>query len=117
MVEKQIITLAGFSYGGLITFINDPQNRIENNIASSRIAAFKMLNEGRADYLLDYAEPAATETLLKHPAADLHSDVLEVVHMYFVISKSYPDASAVLDRLEAIYRSMRDEDVKRAYTK
>jgi hypothetical protein len=37
--------------------------------------------------------------------------------MYFVISRSYPNASTVLDRLEAIYKTMRDADVKREYTK
>lgn len=117
LLGKQVITLAGFSYGGLITYITDPQNRIENHIANSHAAAFQMLDAGRADYLLDYAEPAVAEGLLKYPVADLRSDTLETVYMYLIISRSYPDASAVLERLEAIYKSMRDEDVKRVYTK
>lgn len=117
LVGKRIITLAGFAYGGLITFIEDPANRIENNPAQSHQAAFEMLDAGRADYLLDYAEPAASEGLAKHPVANLRSEVLDTVHMYFVLSRSYPNARAVLDRLDTLYQKMREEDPRREYTR
>lgn len=117
LVGKRIITLAGFSYGGLISFIEDPENRIENHPAQSHEAAFEMLDAGRADYVLDYAEPASAEGLAKHPVANLRSDVLDTVHMYFVLSRDYPNAHAVLDRLEAIYQKMREEDPKRELTR
>jgi ABC-type amino acid transport substrate-binding protein len=117
LVGKQVITLAGFAYGGLITFITDPQNQIQNHIAQSHAAAFQMLEAGRADYVLDYAEPVTAAGLSRNAGGELHSDVLDTVYMYFVISRSYPNASAVLDRLEAIYKTMRDADVRREYTK
>lgn len=117
LVGKKIITLAGFAYGGLILFIDDPKNGIQNHSANSHVAAFQMLEAGRADYLLNYAEPAEAEGLARHPVANLHSEVLETIHMYFVISKTYPDANAVLERLEALYKTMREQDVRREYTK
>lgn len=117
LIGKRVITLAGFAYGGLISFINDPQNQIQNNISQSHEAAFQMLEAGRADYVLDYAEPVIAAGLTKNAAGELDSDVLDMVYMYFVISRSYPNAELVLDRLEAIYKTMRDVDVKREYTK
>lgn len=117
LIGKRIITLAGFAYGGLISFIDDPDNRIENHPAQSHQAAFEMLDASRADYVLDYAEPAVAEGLAKHPVANLRSEVLDTVHMYFVLSRDYPNARAVLDRLEAIYQKMREEDPKRELTR
>jgi len=117
LVGKRIITLAGFSYGGLISFINDPANHIEAQPAPSHQAAFEMLDAGRADYLLDYAEPAAAEGLARHPVARLGSGLIETVNMYFVINRDYPDAAAVLERLETLYQKMRAEDPGREYTR
>jgi hypothetical protein len=114
---KDLITIAGFSYGGFINYLSDPANHVHTNPAESHYAAFAMLDAGRADYLLDYSEPATSEGLSRHPIANLHSDTLDVAYMYFVIAKSYPNASATLERLEAIYEAMRTEDTQRAYTR
>ncbi len=117
LVGRKVITLAGFSYGGLITFLNDPENKMTIIAAKTHQAAFAMLEAGRADYLLDYSEVADSEALASHLIANLRQDVVERVEMYFVITRSYPNAQAVLDRLEALYRALYDEDVKGAYTK
>ena len=109
--------MSGFSYGGWINFIQDPANRMEVETAKSHASAFAMLEGGRADYLLNYDEPARADGLVKNPVANLHSDVLDIVRMYFVISKTYPNAEQVLKRLESVYQTMRKEDVNRAYTK
>jgi len=114
---KEIITLSGFAYGGLITYINDPANHIRTQPAGSHEAAFEMLEAGRADYLLNYASPSEYQVLSKRKIANLKSETIEVVNRYFVISKSYPDAARMLERLEAIYRAMRNEDVRREYTR
>ncbi len=114
---KRIITLAGFSYGGLIDFINEPANEVWNNPTNSRDAAFDMLEAGRADYLLDYAEAAQAQRLNQRPITNLRSSVLETVHMYFVINRDYPDAAGLLQLMEKLYQSLRQEDVRRVYTK
>jgi polar amino acid transport system substrate-binding protein len=117
LVGKHIIVLNGFSYGGWINYIKDPANNITIETAKSHASAFAMLEAGRADYLLNYDEPARADGLVANPVKNLNSDVLDIVHMYFVISKSYPNAEGVLKRLESTYQTMRTEDVKRAYTK
>lgn len=117
LIGKRVAVLAGFSYGGLIDFIDDPQHRIDKQLANSHVAAFEMLDSGRADYLLDYADPANSEGLAKHPIADLRSLKIDTVYMYFVINKNYPDAAYLLNRLEALYLKMREADIKREYTR
>lgn len=117
LAGKRIITIAGFSYGGLYTYLADPANQIQSNPAKTHHAAFEMLDAGRGDYLLDYAEAAVAEGLKKHPIENVRGDVLDVVQMYLVISKSYPDAAGVLKRLESIYESIRAEDTRRELTK
>jgi len=98
---KEVITILGYSYGGLLSFIKDPANRVGNSATATHDSAFKMLDRGRADYLLDYAGPAA-EVLAAHPIEALDYDVIERLDVYLVLSRSYPDAEAVLARLEAI---------------
>ncbi len=117
LIGKRVIVLAGFSYGGLIDFIDDPQNRISKQVANTHAAAFEMLDTGRGDYLLNYVEPATSEGLAQHPIDDLRSLKINTVYMYFVINKNYPDAANVLNRLETLYLKMREADVKREYTR
>lgn len=76
-------------------FLSDPGNRIQNSPAKTHEAAFEMLDAGRGDYLLDYSEAAVAEGLKKHPIENVRGDVLDVVQMYLVISKSYPDAAGI----------------------
>jgi polar amino acid transport system substrate-binding protein len=117
LAGKEIILLAGFGYGGLISFLKDPANGVTAHQAETRGAAFAMLEAGRAPYLLDYGEPAQAEILSKRQIPGLRHSAIDTIHMYFVISKAYPGAQALLERLEAIYKIVREEDKERAYTK
>jgi hypothetical protein len=117
LIGKSLIVMAGYSYGGFVGFINDPQNRITSEPAETHASAFRMLEAGRADYLLNYGEPAQAEALDLRPVANLHSAEISRVHMYFVISKSYPNAENTLKRLESLYNTMQDEDKNGDYTK
>lgn len=101
LAGKQVITIHGYSYGGLIKFIADDNNRVTNNVARTHAAAFRMLDNGRADYVIDYADPAR-EALEAVPIAGVTSDVLSQQAVYLVLSKSYPDAHGFMARLEAI---------------
>ena len=115
--NQRIITLAGFSYGGLIDYLNLPANSITNNVANTRDAAFDMLEAGRADYLLDYAESAHAQRLAIRSIPNLHSTVIDKVNMYLVINKSTPNAAALLAKMETLYKKLYEEDVARQYTK
>ena len=101
LAGKRIITIRGYTYGGLLDFIADRKNGVANNPTMKHETAFAMLDAGRADYLLDYTGPAS-EVLAEHPIDGLHSDTLSHLDVYLVLSKSYPDAEGVMARLEAI---------------
>jgi ABC-type amino acid transport substrate-binding protein len=105
---KKIITIQGFSYAGLITFINDKKNRITNEVAPTHAAAFAMLDAGRADYVLDYAGPAASG-LASHPLPGLRFETIDHLDIYLVLSKAYPDAERVLERLTTIAKDLQQD--------
>lgn len=108
LAGKRVITIQGYSYSGLIGFINDPENKVQNQTAVNHVSAFSMLNKGRAEYLLDYAFPA-TEVLDKNPIKGLAFSTLKQAHVYLVLHKDYPDAEQVMRRLEEIAATLHKE--------
>ncbi|WP_236686290.1 substrate-binding periplasmic protein [Paramagnetospirillum magnetotacticum] len=108
LIGKDVITIHGYTYGGLLAFIKDPANRIANNGTVSHESAFAMLERGRADYLLDYAGPAQ-EVLADHPIRDVEFDVLDRLDAHLVLNRSYPDAEALMAKLEAIASELKIE--------
>jgi len=105
LIGKKIITLRGYSYAGMLSFFNDEKNRIENVLANSHDAAFKLLKAGRADYLLDYGGPADA-SLTRLQIADARYDTLHRSELFLVLSKVYPDAVNVMTRLESVARTI-----------
>lgn len=101
LVGKSVITVHGYSYGGLLRTINDEGSRIRNETALTHASAFKMLARGRADYVIDYAGPAG-EVLAADPLATVRSELLSRRDVYLVLSRTYPDAPKVMARLESI---------------
>ncbi len=110
LVGKSVITIQGYSYGGLLAFISDRKNNINNNVAATHEAAFAMLERKRADYLIDYTGPS-TEMLAMHPIKDVRHDVIDRLDVYLVLSKKRPDAQALMGRLEAIAESLNKEEI------
>ncbi|MBI1891242.1 MAG: transporter substrate-binding domain-containing protein [Burkholderiales bacterium] len=108
LAGKHIIVIQGFSYAGLIKFINDKSNRITSEVAPSHGAAFAMLDAGRADYVVDYAGPAASG-LAEHPIKNLQSEQIDYLDIYMVLSKRYPDAEQLLERLTRLVAQMQEE--------
>lgn len=106
LAGKEVITIHGYTYGGLLAHIRDPANRIVNHGAVSHDAAFAMLERGRADYLLDYAGPAQ-EVLERQPIPNLAYDVMDRLSVHLALSRAYPDAAAVMARLEAAAAGLR----------
>ena len=116
LAGKRVITIRGYSYGGLLNFITDPRNSITNHSAIKHDVAFSMLEAGRADYLLDYAGPA-TEVLTAQPIAGVQFDVLSRQDVFLVLSRSYPEAQVVLSRLEAIMATLDVDQIIRSAAK
>lgn len=102
---KTVITVAGYSYGGKINYLKDPANGINVEVARTHTSGFAMLEAGRGDYFLDY-DGAAEQALKQAPVANLASEVIDKVNLYFVLAKNYPDAEKVMERLEAVYRTI-----------
>lgn len=110
LIGKDVITIHGYSYGGLLAFIKDPGNRVGNNPTVSHESAFAMLARERAGYLLDYAGPAE-EMLADHPIANLEFDVIDRLDVHLVLSRAYPDAEAVMARLEGIAETLQVDGI------
>lgn len=116
LTGKTVITIRGYSYGGLRNFINDEKNHVANNESPTHAAGFKMLASGRADYLIDYAGPA-TEILAGEPVSGLQSDTLLRQDVHLVLSKSYPEAAKVMAQLEIIASSLDIPAILKAHGK
>lgn len=105
LIGKHVITIRGYSYGGLRKFISDPANNVVYEDASTHKAAFEMLSDNRADYLIDYAS-AANDILAAHPVKGLKANALSKLDIFLVLSKSYPDAETLMVKLEKIVEAM-----------
>lgn len=101
LAGKNVIVIRGYSYAGVAGFLKDPKNDVALSVAVTHGGAFAMLDRDRADYVLDYAGPAA-EILAAQPIPDAVYDVLSRLDVYLVLSKTYPDAPRVMADLESI---------------
>jgi polar amino acid transport system substrate-binding protein len=109
LAGKSVITILGYSYAGWLDFIADPKNGVAHETAATHDAAFAMLEHGRADYVLDYAGPAAEvqaarKTKFRHAA-------LSRLDVHLVLVKSYPGALATMQRLEAALEGLNIDDI------
>jgi len=101
LAGKRVISIRGYSYGGLAAFLGDPANRVMHEPTQGHVSAFRMLASGRADYLIDYAGPAQ-EILALEPIEDVAYEVLNRQDVHLVLSKRYPDAQELMAKLEEI---------------
>lgn len=108
MNGKSIIVMRGYSYGGWITYIEDPKNHINYIKANKHDAAFNMLLAGRADYLLDYREPSEM-ALQKISIPDLSFNLISALPCYFVVSRKTPHGQDVIDRLEKAHEKLKKQ--------
>ena len=110
LVGKKVITIRGYSYAGLLKFIMDPANKIVNEVAGTHRGAFKMLENKRADYLLDYAS-AAGDILAERPVEHINSSPVSSLDIFLVLSRAYPDAADLMVKLEDIADTMNVDQI------
>lgn len=110
LAGKTIITVRGYSYGPLKSFIADPNNKVSTSPSISHTSAFTMLSKGRAKYLLDYKQPSI-EVLTQNPIGDIQFKTLDTIDFYLVLSRDYPNAPQVLLKLENIIKEMDVEKI------
>lgn len=106
--NKSIIILGGYSYGGWREFIKNPDNKINYTEVYTHDAAFKMLNNDRADYVLDYKLPS-DRVLKEITIPSLRSNLISSLDCHFVVSKNTLNADNVLRKLEAAYKDLLKE--------
>ncbi len=105
---KKVITQRGYSYGGMLTFLEDPRNNISVDPTDGHDLLFKKLIRGRADYLLDYNQPA--ESVIKRDKiTDLKYSIINKLKVQFIISKKTPDAENLLKKIDAAYLALKKE--------
>ena len=108
LMNKKIIIIKGFSYGGWVNYIKNPENKVLYTETYEHLAAFKMLKAGRADYVLDYVNPSE-KALQKIKIDALFENTISSFSAYFVVSKKTRDAQKVIKNLEKTYQRLKKE--------
>lgn len=99
---SSVIILRGYSYGGWIQYIKDPKNKVMYIKANKHTSALKMLNAGRADYLLDYKAPC--EIAQREVKVEgLKFNTIKALPIYFIVSKKVINGGKVLKDIERIF--------------
>lgn len=109
LLGKTLLILRGYSYGGWITFIKDPANKIRHLEFDSHEGAFERLGKLSKRipeiYLLDYKHPS--ETVLRNlDLPDIRFNQISSLDMYFVVTRKMDSAKAVLDRIETAFQQL-----------
>lgn len=100
--NHKIVTMRGYSYGGLVSYFEDPKNNIEVTLTSEHRSSFLMLKDHRTDYVINYKHPS--ETALENiEIKDLKYTNFYDVKVYFIVSKALPNAEEILRKLEQAY--------------
>jgi len=105
LIGTRVVTIRGYSYGKLLKFIENPKNNITKEVTNTHNSAFRMLELGRVDYLIDYAS-AAEDIISENSISDLRSNTISQLNIFLVLSKSYENADILMPRLEKIIESM-----------
>lgn len=101
--NASVVTMLGYSYGAIGVFVADSDNNVMTLPVRERESAYGVLAKGRADYLLDYREPARTE-LGEQRLASLVEKPLLALPTHWVVRKSYPESERLLAALDASYQ-------------
>lgn len=102
LVGKSVVVMRGYSYGSLLEFLNNPENRIRMVRVSGHAQALKVLDTRDIDYLIDYSG-LLNEGLEEYPIENLHSAVVQTLYPHITLHKDYPDAANVMHRLEEAF--------------
>ena len=107
--NKSFAVIRGFSYAGILDFMEDNTNNIHLSSVNSHHSAFEMLRQGRVDYVLDYKGPSNT-VLKKRPIEQLKSLLISQMQLHFVVSKKTPNAQGVLNALTKSYTELKNKN-------
>ena len=100
---KPLILINGFTYLGALRRLS--LNDEDLSYSPDHESALRMLNLERGQYLLDYDAPVQA---VKHefPDLDLTGTPIFKARGAFVVSRSNPDAKAIVDKFDGAYRRL-----------
>ncbi|MDI9243815.1 transporter substrate-binding domain-containing protein [Marinobacter sp. CHS3-4] len=105
---KRLILIKGFSYLGVLESLNLADKDLSR--APDHETALRMLELDRGQYLLDYDAPVEAE-LHKFPDMDVKGTPIFSARGALVVSKKYPDARELSEKLDAAYHSLAEDGV------
>lgn len=108
---NRVIVIRGYSYGGLINELKDPDNGVELMEASDHIHAFRQLAAGRGDYLLNYRRAAEHAMRVMSIEEEVRSSSLELIGVFLKVSKQVKDAEILMQKLEEAWNFLESEKV------
>lgn len=111
---KRIGIYRGFTYGGWIDYIRNPENNVDYYEVSTHEQLFKMLELGRVDYVLDYRNPSEV-ALSKMLIEDLKYEIITELPVYLLVSNNSKVASAqkIVEDFDIAYAELLQSGVMR----
>jgi len=105
---KSVITIFGYNYGGVIKLLEDPASGIVLEPAKTHESAFLMLKMDRAEFVLDYIEPAG-DALSRMQLPNLTHAPITVIPLYLHVSKTLSDSRQIMDKIMKAYDDLKKE--------
>lgn len=114
LIGQTILILRGYSYGGWINFIKDPENQIDYLEFNSHKSAFKWLDvcskKTLPCYLLNYKHPS--EIVLRSANfQNIQYNEISELNIHFVVTKQMDDAAVVLDKIEQAFLQLKEDEM------
>ncbi len=104
---KTVIVIGGYTYGGLINWLNTTDG-ITVTEAPNHRSAIEMLKRGRGDYLLDYREPV--NQILTQPSDSIvRETAVRTRHTAWIFSLVNPQAAFLRDQIDSAYLRLVDD--------
>ena len=97
--DVQIITLAGYKYGGFKQQLIDSKKKVRFLDANNHAAAFAMLRAGRGQYVLAY-HAEALRVMDKLAMENINDVMVQDIPLFIMVSKKAPHAKAMLALIE-----------------
>ena len=106
---QKVIVIHKFGYGGFKAWLEDQENKVSLLSVNRYDQAIRMLENGRADYLILYdVNFEEGLEMLKRPAGNLTYSNINRVPLYIHVSRNGTDNPVVLlERLQSSYRKLK----------
>lgn len=99
-----LILIAGYTYGGLLTELENSRN-IRVTYAPNHLAALQMLERKRGHYLLDYEFPVR-EVMAEHKISGLQETEVRTRFTSWLFSRQSPRHPQLRSEFDAAYRRL-----------